>query len=47
MDRVHTVSSFDEVGMADPFSTKTSLVDAVKTVKTFDFYTYVYPDEIV
>ena len=33
--------------MADPFATKASLVDAISHVKTFDFYTYVYPEAII
>ena len=33
--------------MADPFATKATLVDAISHVKTFDFYTYVYPEDVI
>jgi len=49
MDITHTVDSFEEVGMANPWCTKRSFADALSHVKTFDFFTGVYgemPDEV-
>jgi hypothetical protein len=42
MDTTNTVDTFEEVGMANPWSTKKSFLDALSHVKTFDFYTGVY-----
>jgi hypothetical protein len=49
MDLTNTIGTFEEVGMASPFSTKKSFANAISHVKTFDFYTGVYgevPDEV-
>jgi hypothetical protein len=43
MDRENKVSNFYELGMTDPFKTKKSIEDAISEVKTFDFFTQVYP----
>ena len=47
MDRTNTVSNFSELGMANPFKTKSSLKDAISEVKTFDFLTEVYPSAVM
>jgi hypothetical protein len=47
MDRVNKVLNFYELGMTDPFKTKKSLKDAISEVKTFDFFTEVYPEAVM
>jgi hypothetical protein len=47
MDRINTVSHFYELGMLDPFKTKQSIDAAISEVKTFDFYTEVYPQSVM
>ena len=47
MDRENKVSNFYELGMTDPFKTKKSIKDAISEVKTFDFYTEVYPSTVM
>jgi len=43
MDREHTVNSFEEVGMCNPFKTKKSEKESRQIINTFDFYSEVYP----
>ena len=47
MDRTNEVSNFYELGMTDPMKTKKSLKDAYSEVKTFDFFTEVYPASVM
>jgi hypothetical protein len=47
MDRENKVSKFYELGMTDPFKTRKSIKDAISEVKTFDFYTEVYPTAVM
>lgn len=46
MDRDNRVDTFEEIGMTNPFKIKTSLRDALSEIKTFDFYTEVYPRSV-
>ena len=43
MDRTNKCHTFEEVGMTNPFKIKKSLGDALSEIRTFDFYTEVYP----
>ena len=44
LDRENTIDTFEELGMTNPFDTKKSFQDALSEVRTFDFYTEVYPN---
>ena len=46
MDRIHTIESFEEIGMTDPFRTKLSIKVAKKKVKKYSFEKEVYPNSI-
>jgi hypothetical protein len=43
MDKESRVSAFEDFGMADPLTPKTSIPVATSTVNSYDFYTEVYP----
>jgi len=43
MDRTNLIDSFEEIGMTDPFKTESSLNEAILGVKTWDFFSSVYP----
>ena len=47
LDRDNRIESFEEIGLADPYKTKESLRDAISICRTFDFYTEVYPDQVM
>jgi len=47
MDRANKVKNFRDIGMTDPFVGKVAIEDAISIVKTFDFYTYVYPEKVM
>jgi hypothetical protein len=47
MDRANNISNFYELGMTDPFKTKKTIADAISEIKTFDFYTEVYPQSVM
>ena len=38
--------SFEEMGMTDPFNQPKSMLDSISEVRTFDFYTTVYPKSL-
>lgn len=40
------VESFEEMGMTDPFNQPKSILDGISEVRTFDFYTTVYPKSL-
>jgi len=44
MDLYNEVTSFEEIGLTDPFKPRKSMGDTISLVKTFDFYTEVYPN---
>ena len=41
------MDTFEEIGMADPFDTKSSLAKTLTYVKQFDFYSEVYPNQVM
>jgi hypothetical protein len=47
MDMKNKVESLEEIGMTDPFRTRKSLKDTISIVRTFDFYTEVYPNQVM
>ena len=47
MDRKNKVESFEDIGMTDPFRTRKSLKESILNVQTFDFYTEVYPNQVM
>ena len=47
MDRHNKVHTFEELGLCDPFHTRKSLKDAHLEIRTFDFYTEVYPSSVM
>jgi hypothetical protein len=47
MDRTNHVKNFYDLGMSDPMKTKKSLKCALSEVKTFDFFTEVYPSSVM
>ena len=46
MDQTNKIDKFTEIAMIDPFK-KSSLKIAISTVKAFDFFLDVYPEEIM
>lgn len=47
MDTTHKIESLDEVCMLDPFNLKQSAETLQENISLYDFFTTVYPDEIV
>ena len=47
MDSINKVETFEEIMMADPTETKKSLNEAINTIRTYDFFTEVYPNYIM
>ena len=43
----YIIESFEEVGMTDPFKTRTSLAKVLSTVQNYDFTTQVYSEAIM
>ena len=42
-DKEHTINSFEEIGMCNPFKTKKSLEEAKLITRGYDLYYEVYP----
>ena len=47
MDRKNKVHNLVDLGLTDPFKTKKTIDDALLEVRTFDFWTEVYPDSVM
>lgn len=47
LDNQNKVNSFEEIGMLNPFHTKKSAIEATMLVKTFDWQTEIYPDQVI
>jgi hypothetical protein len=47
MDRKNLVTTFHEIGLTDPFNTRKTFYDAHLEIRTFDFYTEVYPHSVM
>jgi hypothetical protein len=47
MDQKNKISSFEEIGMTDPFKKKDAIADTISHVQTFDILTNVYPQHVV
>ena len=47
MDRRNKVHTLVDLGLTDPFKTKKTIDDALLEVRTFDFWTEVYPDSVM
>ena len=47
MDRRNKVEDLINLGLPDPFNTKEAIDDALLEVKTFDFWSEVYPNSVM
>ena len=47
MDRKNKIVNYEDIGMADPFSTAKSLEVAEVTINDFNFFTYVYSEKVM
>ena len=46
-DTINEISSFEDVGLVDPFIMKESLVQVQHKIKAIEFETDIYPDNIM
>jgi len=47
MDQENRIETFEEIMMADPIDSKKSLNETINTIRTYDFYSEVYPSTIM
>ena len=47
MDRENRIESFEEIGLIDPFNTKSSIKQATSIVGGWDFYHDVYEEKLL